>query len=658
MLVGQQIGPFLIEKEIGAGAMGTVYRGKYVPTGTLVALKLMAPGLGASNPAALARFEREAAILKQLKHPNIVRYYGNGKVRGTPFYAMEYLKGESLDHTIARRDRMSWEHVVELGRQLCDALQHAHDAGIVHRDLKPSNLMILPDGTLKLTDFGIAKDLDVTQITAANCTIGTAAYMSPEQCKGDPHLTGRSDLYSLGIVLYELLTGRKPFQAESAMEMFLQHCKGKFERPSKLVPDLPVWMDTLVCHLLEKDPDKRPPRASVVSEALSNVRQKVEALASAGLEVAIARRGDLPSEKRDLSEEDRAAARTLANGGMASGGHQRPGNKKPARRKKKKEPSKATGLPRWIQAVGLLGLLAALALMLVVVFQPPSAQVLHDRAENLVKAGKLAEACDGPIAEFLRIYGTHQTPWTPQILRWREEYDIAQLHTYMDRYIRHEIDRKGLPVDGTDREKQAYQAALAEYNGDRRTAETIWNELASGALTRPGTVGHDNVATVARHHLRLLAALDREEERMTGLRQQTRERRSEIDLEPLTREAFTAWRQEQLGDRLGALRLYERLRDEARKDDDGRYWALFAAMKVKTVSDGLKAKPQDEEGRVRAISDTARTATAGLTASNTSMLTLRVILHEIALLYDRDPALAEAVNQAKEGMKYVDERVK
>ena len=118
--------------------------------------------------------------------------------------------------------------------------------------------MILPDGTLKLTDFGIAKDLDVTALTSANCTVGTASYMSPEQCRGERDITHKSDLYSLGVVFYELITGRKPFEAENAMDMFMQHVQGTFERPSRLVLDLPVWMDTLICQLLEKKPEQRP----------------------------------------------------------------------------------------------------------------------------------------------------------------------------------------------------------------------------------------------------------------------------------------------------------------------------------------------------------------------------------------------------------------
>src|SRR5947207_15183729 len=273
MLIGQQLGPFAIEKELGSGAMGAVYLGRYVKTGQRVAVKVMAPGLG-SNERAVARFEREAAILKQLKHPNIVRLFGSGRSHKTVYYAMEYIQGESMDHVMERRGRYTWEEVVVLGQQLCQAVQHAHEQGIVHRDLKPSNLMLLPDGTLKLTDFGIAKDLDVTQLTSANCTVGTASYMSPEQCRGERNISHKSDLYSLGIVLYELLTGKKPFVAENVMDMFMMHVKGTFERPSRVV-DVPKWLDILIVQLLEKKPEQRPRDAALVGEALADVLQKV-----------------------------------------------------------------------------------------------------------------------------------------------------------------------------------------------------------------------------------------------------------------------------------------------------------------------------------------------------------------------------------------------
>jgi len=637
MLVGKQIGPFLIEKELGAGAMGAVYRGKYVKTGAWVAIKVMAPGLGETNPKAVARFEREAAILKQLKHPNIVRYYGSGKYNGMPFYAMEYIQGESLDRTIARRDRMSWEQVVELGKQLCSALQHAHDVGIVHRDLKPSNLMLLPDGTIKLTDFGIAKDLDVTQLTAANCAIGTAAYMSPEQCKGDPNLTAKSDLYSLGVVFYELLTGRKPFVADNAMDMFMLHVTGKFERPSKLVPELPMWLDTLVCQLLEKKPEHRPMNAAMVGEVLATIQEKVEAQASLGLDVARARQADMPGERAELSQEDRTAARSLL------------GQKTRKKKRKTQEEPAPGGLPRWLQAVALVSLLAGLGVLFYFVFQPPSPQTLFDQAQRLVDAGKLDEAYEGPISDYLRRYGKEDTPHSKQMRDWAEQHQIARLHGFIERHIRHQREGKGLAVDGNERQKQAYAAGLAEYDGDLSTARSLWSDLREG---------NDEVAATARYHLRLLDEVQREEARMLERQLATRDKRGEIELDALTREAFTAWRQERLGDRVGAARRWEKLRDDARPQEKARLWALLAAGHLRALREKLKLQPQDEKSRVEAIAAVVAQTQEALERSDTSLLSLRVFFHEVVLLYEGEPAFAQAVQQARAGLRFVDQRVK
>jgi len=204
-------------------------------------------------------------------------------------------------------------------------------------------------------------------------------------------------------------------------------------------------------------------------------------------------------------------------------------------------------------------------------------------------------------------------------------------------------------VDGSDREKQAFKAALAEYEGDRPTAEAVWKELQDGG---------DNVGAVARHHLAMLAALAKEDERMAALRQQTREKRGEVELDAYTREAFTAWRQEQFGDRAGAARRYEKLRDDAREDEKGRYWGLFAATRMKALRDGLTLNPQSEEDRAKVVADAVQKATNLLTASGQSLLTLRVTFHEAVLLYDQEKAMADAVKQARAGIKFVDERVK
>jgi predicted Ser/Thr protein kinase len=368
MLVGQQIGPFEVEKELGSGAMGAVYQARYTKTGQRVAIKVIAPGLGSSDRVQ-ARFEREANVLKQLKHPNIVRLFAIGKFQGTPYYAMEYIEGETLADLLHRRGRLPWDEVVEIGKQLGAALQHAHANGIVHRDIKPSNVMLTRDGTVKLTDFGIAKDLDVTQLTSANCTVGTAAYMSPEQCRGERELTHKSDLYSFGILLYELLTGRKPFLADSALEMFQLHIKGKFERPSRHALDIPVWLDTLVCQLLEKKPDQRPVDAAMVAQVLHEVREKVETLQSAGVDVArvVSRHGK--------DARDKKAATNLLKA-------------KKKRRKQQASRQWATWAKAGLLSLALLGLIGLLMFAL----RPKSPEKQYAEAVKFVQRGEAALA--------------------------------------------------------------------------------------------------------------------------------------------------------------------------------------------------------------------------------------------------------------------------
>jgi serine/threonine-protein kinase len=458
MLAGQKMGPFLIERELGSGAMGTVYRANYIKTGQRVAVKVMAPGL-CDNERAQARFEREGEILKQLKHPHIVRLFGVGKSHGTPYYAMEYIEGESLDRAMDRRDRLTWEELVTLGKQLCDALYYAHQKGIIHRDLKPSNLMILKDGTVKLTDFGIAKDVDVTQLTSANCTVGTAAYMSPEQCRGERNLTFKSDLYSLGVVFFELLVGKKPFSAENAMDMFLKHVNEKPERPSRLVMDIPVWLDTLVCQLLEKRPEHRPRDAEMVGQVLASIAEKFAAQKSAGEEAVRKREADrLPGSARP-DAEDKDAARLLAEGRF-----------KVKRRKKVKPLAQR----KWFQAVGLLIVLLVAVGLLIWAFLPPGADKLYAQAAALMQAGDLdsqVEARDKPIAQFL-VQFPNDPRWN-QVLEWSDKVDDKLLDKRLESVL-----RRGKPFDdSTPAEKKASLAVLCEEFGDPLTAYVHWKTV-------------------------------------------------------------------------------------------------------------------------------------------------------------------------------------
>jgi serine/threonine-protein kinase len=638
MLVGQQLGPFLIDKELGSGAMGAVYRGKYLKTGQVVAVKVMAPGVGSTNASAASRFEREANILKQLNHPNIVRLFGVGKTKGMRYYAMEYVKGESLDRVMSRRGRMTWEEVIDLGLQLCSALQHAHEAGIVHRDLKPSNLMILEDGTLKLTDFGIAKDLDVTQLTGLNCTVGTAAYMSPEQCRGEKDLTFKSDLYSLGVVFYELITGRKPFVSENSMEMFLHHVHTVPERPSRLALEIPVWLDNLICQLLEKKPEHRPVDAAMVSKVLSTIQEKVEAQQSAGVDAVTARRGDRPrAERLTITDEEREVARSLRG-------------KKAKRAKKKPIQQQA-----WPKALGLCAALGLLITGLVFAVRPPSAEALYAEAERLMKAEdpeKHDLAREGPIRKYLIRYGDKEDGKTEQVRKWAEDYDAARYEKLIDRHLRHRREGKGLAVEAqTTAEADAFKAAGAEADGDLDKAMKLWQKV----LKEEGAVG---VGIVAKRHLALLAAIDGELKQLEALRARARNEREEPALEGPRRKAFNAYRQERLGDRLGARASYDRLYQEALKDPAGRFWQLLAAAKRREMQESLQEKKQDKEARLELIRQSVEDAKAAFKLPGAVLLDLRLLAQEVALLYEGDEELAKSVEDAKKLVKEIDQRLR
>jgi serine/threonine-protein kinase len=635
MLVGQELGPFVIDKELGSGAMGTVYRGRYTKTGQVVAIKVMAPGLGGTSAAASGRFEREAEILKQLKHPNIVRLFGVGKTQGVRYFAMEYIEGQSLDRVMARRDRMSWQEVVELGKQLCAALQHAHDKGIVHRDLKPSNLMMLPGGTVKLTDFGIAKDLDETQLTATNSTVGTASYMSPEQCRGERSLTHKSDLYSLGVVFYELVTGRKPFQAESAMQMFMLHVQGSFERPSRLVLDVPVWLDNLICQLLEKKPEQRPFDAATVANVLDSIQEKVEAQQSAGVEAARARLLDRPRGERNPSEEDKDAARTLITG---------------RGRPKKKRKKKPLHRQAWLQALGLLLLLGGVIGLLAVFLRPPSADKLYGQAKGLMESNdpdKQEAARDGPIKEYLQRYGGAPGEQTDQVRRWAEDVDVARLEKLLDRYRRWK--RKGglKPQAKDESDESAYKAAEAEEAGERPKARALWQQLQEGGGWAP----------LARRHLQALEAIKAKEEELGRVFDLIYDGRPT----PLTGhdlDAFVALRYARFGDRLTAHDRFVVLKKSVEEDADQRFWFLFAAAKARELADGLKERKQTEEDRDKLVRKKVEGAQARFRKGGTSLLQLREIALDVIALYANNPDLADAVGAARELDKKIVEKMK
>jgi tetratricopeptide (TPR) repeat protein len=303
----RRLGPFILEEKLGAGGMGEVYRATHVETRRQVALKVLS-AKAASSRRIVARFARELEILKALKHPNIVRCYGGGRHEAEAYLVMELVGGGSLSSLLRRRGRLPWETVIDYGLQICDGLAYAHEWGIVHRDLTPANILLTEEGQAKIADFGIARVQYGKRLTATKHTLGTVAYMAPEQIRGAPPVSHRTDLYTLGCVLFEMLTGRLPFTCESTAQMLYHHLGEPPPRVSSLVLDCPVWLDGLINQMLEKDPLKRPHDATAVAQALREVQEKVAA--GAGV-VSHTAAGGPSALKAPKEKEDKAQVKKL-----------------------------------------------------------------------------------------------------------------------------------------------------------------------------------------------------------------------------------------------------------------------------------------------------------------------------------------------------------
>ncbi|HTI52423.1 MAG TPA: protein kinase [Planctomycetaceae bacterium] len=268
------IWPFELEEQIGAGAMGVVYRARFVKNDRRVALKLL-PADIAANGTLAARFQREMELLKELRHPHIVHCFGGTCEGDHQFYAMELIEGGTLATLIEEQGRLPWRQAVEFGLQICAALDHAHERQIIHRDLKPGNLLVTKAGRLKLSDFGLAQMVTETKLTAAGKTVGSLHYMAPEQIQGKPALSNRTDLYALGCVLYEMLTGRPPFLGGAMAEVLQRHIRETPAPVSSIAFDCPPPLEALVMELLSKDPDQRPQDARSVARRLRDIDQGV-----------------------------------------------------------------------------------------------------------------------------------------------------------------------------------------------------------------------------------------------------------------------------------------------------------------------------------------------------------------------------------------------
>ena len=251
-LIGKRFGQFEIIEEIGRGGMATVYKARQASMNRTVAIKVL-PRQMLHDPGFYERFEREVDVIAHLEHPHILPIYDFGRAEDVPYIAMRYLGGGSLEQRL-RRGVMRIDELEKPLLQIAQALDYAHQQGIIHRDLKPGNIMLDESGNAYLSDFGIARVLgsDLT----GSMIIGTPSYMSPEQANGLP-IDGRSDIYSLGVVVFELLSGRGPFQAETPMAVLLKHITEPLPSIREIRRDIPLSVENVIRKSTEKDPDAR-----------------------------------------------------------------------------------------------------------------------------------------------------------------------------------------------------------------------------------------------------------------------------------------------------------------------------------------------------------------------------------------------------------------
>jgi serine/threonine-protein kinase len=248
-----------LEHKIGEGGMARVYRGCDLRLNRPVAIKVL-HSYYASDPNFLGRFRHEAQAAANLRHPNIVDVYDVGQDGDMQYIVMEYVEGSDLKSLILQKGALPVEQAVAIAQAVAEALDAAHRAGLIHRDVKPQNIMVGPSGRVKMTDFGIAKSKLSTAMTETGVTFGTADYLSPEQARGQP-ATPSSDLYALGITLYEMLTGRLPFAGENSIAVAMQHLHAEPPPPRMYNPHIPYQLETLVLRALSKDPAQRPASA-------------------------------------------------------------------------------------------------------------------------------------------------------------------------------------------------------------------------------------------------------------------------------------------------------------------------------------------------------------------------------------------------------------
>lgn len=278
-LLGQQLGDYLLRAEIGRGSMGVVYRATHVTQRAEYAVKVLLEAL-TSDDSFVTRFKQEADVVRQLNHPNIIRVYDRGTQGEYLYFVMEYFPGATAGQLLKRFGRLNAQQVVGIAQQTADALAYAHTNGhLVHRDIKPENLLVGEQWSVKVLDFGLARIEGAKSITSAGTVVGSLYYVSPEQLRGRK-LDGRSDVYGLGVSMYEMLSGRRPFLGQTFTELSGAILSGKCVPLGQLEPTIPLELERVVARAMARDLEDRYASAAELWHDLRSLRATLSASAT------------------------------------------------------------------------------------------------------------------------------------------------------------------------------------------------------------------------------------------------------------------------------------------------------------------------------------------------------------------------------------------
>lgn len=462
----RQIGRYEIEERLGQGGMGQVFLGRDPQTDERAAIKVLSAAL-VQEEGFLERFQREIEALRKFSHPHIVRLYEDGVEQGAPWFAMEYVPGGTLLDLLRSERRLDWRRAYKLAIETCSALKAAHDQGVVHRDLKPSNLLIDPDEHVHLTDFGVAQSYAASQrLTVAGGVIGTAEYMSPEQAAGQ-RATRHSDLYSLGAVMYAMVTGRTPFTGASTVEVMHKHRYGLFDRPRAVLPDLPREVDDTICKLLEKNPDKRFPDAYVL---LRHLQQQLDRDST---------RGTSPTVAGATSVETSQTSTVIAD---QQGRIDERERRVAAARRERLTQSEGPRPTPWFErlwqgpAPWLAALLACLALVAWLWPRAPSEDQLFQQGVELMAGGPGLNYLQARREAFQPLLARNSAGWRERVAPLLQEIELYEL-TRPSRPSGKNDSAPGLAAGGSEPARLLRLALLHRRAGDLPQARALLADL-------------------------------------------------------------------------------------------------------------------------------------------------------------------------------------